>query len=74
MEQGWDPEVKKFFVKIINTISIGLFWLLSAATAGIYFKMGYRTDKPWIMLIYYVLLLVTLYYLIRHLYRLWKNG
>lgn len=73
MEQGWDPEVKKFFIRIINTISMGLLWLLTAVTAGIYFKMGYRTDQPWIMVLYYLALLISLFFLIRYFYRLWKN-
>ena len=46
MEQGWDPEVKKYFVKILNSISIGLLWLMAMVTAGLYFQLGYRTNKP----------------------------
>ena len=73
MEQGWDPDVKRFFVKILNTISFGMIWLIGAVTAGIYFQLGYRTDKPLYMAIYYVLLLVTLFFLLRYFYRLWKD-
>lgn len=74
MEQGWDPDVKKFFIKILNTISIGLIWMLSAVTAGIYFKLAYRTDKPLYMVLYYAVALITLGLLLRYYYRLWKNG
>ena len=74
MEQGWDPEVKRFFIRIINTISTGLLWLMTGVTAGIYFKMAYRIDKPWIMVIYYLVMLGSLFFLIRYYYRIWKNG
>lgn len=73
MEQGWDPDVKRFFKKILNTISIGLIWLLTVVTAGIYFKLAYRTDKPVYMIIYYLASLVTLIFLLRYYYRIWKD-
>jgi len=38
MEQGWDPEVTKYFRKIINTIFIGLLWLMAVLTAGLYYR------------------------------------
>lgn len=73
MEQGWDPDVKKFFRKIINTISFGLIWLMTVVTAGLYFKLGYRTDKPVYMIIYYSATLITLFFLLRYYYRIWKK-
>lgn len=72
MEQGWDPEVKRFFRRIINTISMGLLWLMSAATAGIYFGLGYRRPLPWVI-VFYVILVITLFLLLRYFYRIWKK-
>ncbi len=74
MEQGWDPDVKKYFVRILNTISIGLFWMMASVTAGIYFKLGYRTDRPliWVIL-FYIILVASLAGLIRYFYKIWKN-
>ena len=75
MEQGWDPEVKKYFRKIINTISFGLIWLMSCATAGLYFKLAYRDGKPMLyVILYYAGLIITLFFLLRYYYRIWKNG
>lgn len=73
MERAWDPEVTKYFRKIMNTVSVGLSWLLSAMTAGIYFRLAY--DRPVIyLIIYWVIVLVTLVLLIRYFYRTWRKG
>ena len=74
MEQGWDPEVKKYFTRILNTIGWFLLWLMSAVTAGLYFKLAYRTERPVIFVyIYYVLLVLSLILLIRYYYRTWSK-
>lgn len=72
MERAWDPQVTKFFRKIINTVSIGLFWLLSAMTAGIYFKLAYGRPLVY-MMIYWTIVVVTLFLLIRYFYKTWKR-
>ena len=75
MEQGWDPQVKKFLLRILQSISIVLLWMLSCATAGIYYKLGYFTAKPLGgVIIFYALMLVTLFFLVRYLLKLWRNG
>ncbi len=74
MEQGWDPEVKRYFRKIISSLSVGLLWLMSAVTAGLYFGLGFRKDIPAVFIIlYYVLLVVSLLLLLRYYYRLWRK-
>jgi hypothetical protein len=74
MEQGWDPDVKKYFRKILNSISYGLIWMLASATAGLYFELGYTNGKPLIYtIIFYVFMLGTLALLVRYLYKIWKN-
>ena len=72
MEQGWDPEVRKFFLKILNTISMGLIWLLAALTAGLYFGLATHSNKLFAVL-FYIGFAVTLGLLIRYLYRLWNK-
>jgi hypothetical protein len=74
MEQGWDPEVRQFFKKIISTISYGLIWLITTATAGIYFQLAWRGNRPLIApILFYVLAAVTLFALLRYFYQLWKK-
>jgi hypothetical protein len=74
MEQGWDPEVKRFFRKIISSFTWGLIWLMTAITAGFYFRLAYRTDISIVFVIlYYVLLAASLLALLFYFYRLWKE-
>jgi len=54
MEQNWDPGVKKFFVKILNSIAMSLFWMMACATAGIYFELGYTNGRPIICTIFFI--------------------
>jgi len=66
MEQGWDPDVKRYFRKILNTISVGLFWLMSAAAAGLYFGLAIPNEHiSAANIIFYVVLLLTFGLLIR---------
>ena len=74
MEQGWDPEVKKYFTRILNTIGFFLLWLMAAVTAGLYFRLAYRTEKPLIFVVlYYVCLVGSLLLLLRYYYRVWRK-
>lgn len=74
MEQGWDPEVKKYFLKILNSVFLGLLWMIACATAGLYFKLGYKDDKPVIYtILFYVGMVLSLTLLIRWFYRTWKK-
>lgn len=74
MESGWDPEVKRYFRKIISSITFGLLWLMSAVTAGLYFGLAYRSDLPVICpILFYLFLAVSLFVLLRYFYRTWKN-
>ena len=73
MESGWDPDVKHFLVKILNSISLVLLWMIACATAGIYFKLGHLSGQPQAYpIIFYSLMILTLSLLLRHLYKMWK--
>lgn len=74
MESGWDPEVKKYFRKILNSISMGLIWMMSMVTAGIYFQLAYSDGRPVIYtILFYIVLLVTLAMLIFYFYKTWRK-
>ena len=74
MEQGWDPEVKRYFRKIIFSFSYGLLWLVSGVTAGLYFGLGFRNDVPVIFnILFYVFLSLSLFLLLRYYYRVWRK-
>lgn len=72
-QPNWDPEVKNFFVKILNSIAIGLAWMIACATAGLYFELAYSNGKPVIYtILFYAIAAITLALLIWYLYKKWK--
>jgi hypothetical protein len=74
MESGWDPEVKKYFIRILNSISLGMLWLMGGVTAGLYFKLAYTAGKPLIYpILFYTGMFVTLLLLLRYYYRIWRR-
>ncbi len=72
MEQGWDPEVKNYFRKILNTIGVGLLWMMAALTAGLYLGLAHHSNKLY-SAIFYILLIGSLFLLVRYYYRLWRK-
>jgi archaellum biogenesis protein FlaJ (TadC family) len=71
---GWDPEVRRYFRKIINSFSMGLLWMLTSATAGLYFDLAKVGDGwKWYNVLYYVLFLAGLSGLLFYLYRTWSK-
>lgn len=75
MEQGWDNDIKLFFVRILNSVALTLLWALAAVTAGLYFKLGQVGAVSLAAnIIFYILLAVTFFGLVRYLYRNWKKA
>ena len=75
MPPNWDPDVKKFLLNILNSVSLVLLWMMACATAGIYFELGYTNGKPIIYtILFYTGMLITLVLLIRYLYNKWKDS
>jgi uncharacterized membrane protein len=74
METGWDPDVKKYFIKILNSISFGLLWLMACVTAGIYYGFAYTDGKPVIYtILFYTGMALSLFFLLRYYYRAWRK-
>jgi len=74
MEKNWDPGVKKFFVKILNSISLGLLWMMACAMAGIYYELGYTNGKPLIYtILFYIGMAGSLFLLVRYLMKIWRD-
>ncbi|MCW3116807.1 MAG: hypothetical protein JWM28_889 [Chitinophagaceae bacterium] len=74
MEQGLDPDIKKYFIKILNSFAWGFLWLFGSLTAGIYFGLAYKTGKPFLFtVIFYTLSVLSLLALLRYYYRIWKK-
>jgi membrane protein DedA with SNARE-associated domain len=74
MERGWDPEVKKYFRKIMNSFATGLLWMMVMVFIGLYHGWAFVDGRPDVYnIIFYVVLVISLALLIRYYYRLWKK-
>ncbi len=74
MEQGWDQDVKAFFIRIINAIALVLGWAFFALTAGLYFELADFSRQPlWLSLLFYMVLAFSFGLLVRYLRRVWKK-
>lgn len=69
---GMDPEIKKYFRKILNSFSWGALWLLTISSLGIFFRLGFvQNSIRWYNILFYLVLLVSLFLLVRYYIRVW---
>ncbi len=74
MERGWDPEVKKYFRKVMSSFSLGLLWLTAMVTTGLYYRLAYADGRPVIYtVLFYIFMVVSLSLLLYYYYRTWKK-
>ena len=68
-----DPEVAKYFKKILNSFSMGLLWMLAASITGFYFGLAlFDGAVHWYNFVFYILLLLSFGGLLWYYYRLWR--
>ena len=68
-----EPETREFLVRIIQTISLVLVWMLVNVYFGIYKDFAFfESHANWTNYLYYVLSLASLLLLLFHLRRKWK--
>ena len=68
-----EEETRAFLVKILQTISIVLLWMMVNVFIGIYKGLAFFEDSPrWTNYLYYILFLGSLVFLIIHLKRKWR--
>ena len=71
---GIDPEVKRYFKKIINSFSLFLLWMLAVSTAGFYYDLAsFHGHVAWYNLTFYVVSFLLLLLFLRFLYKTWKD-
>jgi hypothetical protein len=69
-----EEDVKEFLIKIVQSISIGLVWLLANMSIGIYFGFAFFEGRPSLgNYIYYAVFILTLIALINYLRKKWKG-
>jgi ammonia channel protein AmtB len=68
-----DPEMAKYFKKILNSFSMALIWMMSASIAGFYFGLAlYKDTLQWYNVVYYVCFLLSLVAILWYYYKLWR--
>lgn len=71
---GMDPEVRRFFRKIMATVGAGLLWIMLMAVGGLYFRLGYFVNGlDWYNGVFYVVFVATLVLVLRFLWRIWRK-
>lgn len=71
---GMDPEVRRYFRKIMATVGAGLLWIMVMAMLGLYLRLGYFVNGlDWYNGVFYFVLFVTLFLLLRFLVSLWRK-
>jgi hypothetical protein len=69
-----EEDVKEFLIKIVQSISMGLVWLLANMSIGIYFGFAFFEGSPSLgNYIYYAVFILTLIALINYLRKKWKG-
>ena len=74
MEQGWDPDIKKYFKKILYCISYGSSWMLMVVAVGLYLGFAYPGKRPvTTVIIFYAVAFTTFVIMVRYFYKAWKK-
>jgi sterol desaturase/sphingolipid hydroxylase (fatty acid hydroxylase superfamily) len=70
-----EPETKLYLKKIMRTIFIGIFWMFFHIIVGIFLEYSFINGKPTTAnIIYYCILIISLFFLIRYFWQQWKHG
>lgn len=70
-----EDETRGFLVRIINTISMVLLWMIACVFFGIYLNYAFFETAPgWKNILFYIAFLVSLFFLVKYLVRKWKDS
>lgn len=70
---GMEDDTRAFLIRIVQTVSIVLLWMMVNVFIGIYKNYAFFEDRPgWANYLYYAFFLISLAALIFHLIRKWK--
>ena len=70
---GMEDETREFLVRILNTVSLVLLWMIANVFIGIYKGFAFFEHSPaWPNYVYYAFLLISFGALFLYLKRKWK--
>lgn len=71
---GMEEETSKFFALIANSIALILIWMIANILVGIYWNYAFFEGSPsWKNIVYYIVSVVVLFFVGRHIIRRWKK-
>jgi hypothetical protein len=74
MSAGIEPEVKDFLKRILQTVSMGMLFLIVHMTFGLYLNWGFYEEKISVgNVIYYIFFVLSLVGLLLYYNKLWKS-
>jgi hypothetical protein len=74
MEQGMDPDVKKYLLKILNSLVYGLLWLALNVLGGLYWEYGIINGRLSLYnILFFAWFLFSLAVLLYYYYRVWRK-
>ena len=69
-----EPEVKAFLLRIINSLSMVLFWMMVNMTAGIFYGLAFFDNSPSATnILYWCFCLLSFVALVVYLRKKWKG-
>jgi membrane protein DedA with SNARE-associated domain len=69
-----EPDVKEFLIRILQSISMVLLWMMLNMTLGIYYGFAFFEQSPgWKNYLFDLFLIVTFIMLVIYLRRKWKG-
>jgi ABC-type maltose transport system permease subunit len=73
MATVFDPETTAYLKRILNTVFIGLFWMMAQVVFGIFLEYGFIGSKISIAnIIFYTILVISLAALVYYFIKIWK--
>lgn len=70
---GMEQDTREFLVRIVNTLSLALIWLILNLTLGIYNELAFFEGSPdWKNIAYYVFFVASLAALLLYLKKKWR--
>ena len=69
-----EPEVRAYLIRIVNTLALGILWMVLNSTAGIMYDLAFIHDKISLgNILFYIWLITSFIFLVRHFIRMWSK-
>ena len=68
-----DQDARLFFLKIVQSVSMLILWMIVQIGLGMYFEFAYiGSVQPWLNIVFYIQLLITGFWVFQYIRKKWK--